>query len=131
MRKLAELARRKWRLFKEAEPGSRFQRRFRKRQLRRRHAAFAGYGRFLNLVGGIALIAAGFALAWVLVALGLLMLAGESLAIARVLDRGEVKLRGWARAAKAMCKRHPLGAGLLAALTVLAILASGIYLVAW
>ncbi len=51
----------RWRLSKEIEPGHRFQARYGEHRLRRGRGEKFKYGRLLNLVGGSALIVAGFA----------------------------------------------------------------------
>jgi hypothetical protein len=51
----------RWRLFRELEPGHRFQTRYHNHRERRERGETSRYGRLLNLVGGSALIVAGFA----------------------------------------------------------------------
>ena len=52
---------RMWRLFKEIDPGHRFQSRYHSHRRRREQGATSQYGWMVNLIGGLALIAAGFA----------------------------------------------------------------------
>ena len=52
----------RWLVFKEVEPGHHFQTRYNNHRQRRQHGATSSYGSILNLVGGSALVAAGFAL---------------------------------------------------------------------
>jgi hypothetical protein len=51
----------RWRLFKEIEPGHRFQTRYNNYRQRRERGETSRYGRIFNLAGGSALIVAGFA----------------------------------------------------------------------
>ena len=61
------------------------------------------YGRIFNLAGGFTLIVAGFLFvptpgpSHIIIVIGLWMLAGEFLPLARFFDRLEVKLRGSGR----------------------------------
>jgi hypothetical protein len=112
-----------WGLFKEREPGARFQEKFRRRQQRRERDGSPRYGRVFNLVGGLGLIAMGFVLAWVIAGVGLILLAGESLALARLLDRGEVLLRRLAATAKTTWKSLPRALKVPAVLACLMLLA--------
>jgi hypothetical protein len=90
---------RRWRLFRQIEPGHRFQTRFHKHRRSRERGETSSYGRVLNLVGGPALIVAGFAFlptpgpSYIIIVIGLWMLAGEFLPLARFLDRAEVGIR--------------------------------------
>jgi Putative transmembrane protein (PGPGW) len=89
----------RWRLFKEIEPGHRFQTRYNNHRQRRERGETSRYGRIFNLAGGSALIVAGFAFlptpgpSYIIIVIGLWMLAGEFLPFARFFDRLEVRLR--------------------------------------
>jgi Putative transmembrane protein (PGPGW) len=89
----------RWRLFKEIEPGHRFQTRYNNHRQRRERGETSRYGRIFNLAGGSALIVAGFAFlptpgpSYIIIVIGLWMLAGEFLPLARFFDRLEVRLR--------------------------------------
>jgi hypothetical protein len=89
----------KWRLFKEITPGHRFQTRYNNKRQRRERGGTSRYGWMVNLIGGLALIAAGFAFiptpgpSNIIVVIGMWMLAGEFLLLARLFDRLEVRLR--------------------------------------
>ncbi len=96
-----------WQRFKRFEPGHRFQTRYHRRRRRREQGQTSKYGRTFNLVGGLVLIVAGFAFlptpgpSYIIIVLGLWMLAGEFLVLARFFDRAEVSLRKLGRWAKA------------------------------
>ena len=87
--------RKRWQLFREIEPGHRFQTRYNNHRRRRERGETWKYGRILNLVGGSALIAAGFAFlptpgpSYIIIVIGMWMLAGEAL----LFDRSEMRLR--------------------------------------
>jgi hypothetical protein len=89
----------RWRLSKEIEPGHRFQTRYGQHRLRRLRGETIKYGRLLNLVGGPALIVAGFAFiptpgpSYIIIVMGMWMLAGEFRPLTRFFDRHEVRLR--------------------------------------
>jgi hypothetical protein len=51
---------RTWRLFKEIEPGHRFQTRYHSHRRRRQQGETSQYGWIVNLIGGPTLIATGF-----------------------------------------------------------------------
>jgi hypothetical protein len=96
-----------WQRFKRFEPGHRFQTRYHRRRRRREQGQTSKYGRTFNLVGGLVLIVAGFVFlptpgpSYIIIVLGLWMLAGEFLVLARFFDRAEVSLRKLGRWAKA------------------------------
>jgi len=97
----------RWRLSKEIEPGHRFQARYGHHRLRRERGETFKYERLLNLVGGPALIAAGFAFiptpgpSYIIIVIGMWMLAGEFQPLARFFDRLDVRFRnylaGWVK----------------------------------
>jgi hypothetical protein len=93
----------RWQLFKEVEPGHRFQTRYNNHRQRRERGETWKYGRIFNLAGGFTLIVAGFLFvptpgpSYIIIVIGLWMLAGESLPLARFFDRLEVRLRGLGR----------------------------------
>jgi Putative transmembrane protein (PGPGW) len=94
-----------WQRFKRFEPGHRFQTRYHRR--RREQGQTSKYGRIFNLVGGPVLLVAGFVFlptpgpSYIIIVLGLWMLAGEFLVLARFFDRVEVSLRKLGRRVKA------------------------------
>jgi len=94
----------RWRLFKEIEPGHRFQTRYHSHRCRREEGETSQYGWMVSLIGGPALIVAGLAFiptpgpSFIIIVIGMWMLAGEFLPLARFFDRLEVrqrKLRRW------------------------------------
>ena len=92
-------AREKWRLSKEIESGHRFQTRYHDHRRRRQQGETSQYGWMVNLIGGPTLIVAGFAFlptpgpSFIIIVIGMWMLAGEFLPLARFFDRLEVRLR--------------------------------------
>jgi hypothetical protein len=86
-----------WRLFKEIEAGHRFQSRYHGHRRRRQHGETSQYGWTVNLVGGPMLIVAGFAFlptpgpSFIIIFIGMWMLAGEFLPLARLFDRLDVR----------------------------------------
>jgi uncharacterized protein (TIGR02611 family) len=96
-----EKAKEYWRRFKESEAGHRFQDRYRRHQENRRSRFDARM--FLSIGGGILVVVGGLIAVpgpgpgWVIIFLGLGLIAGEFLPVARFLDRAEVKLRAAAQ----------------------------------
>jgi hypothetical protein len=123
-----------WRLFREFEPGHRFQTRYSYHRKRRERGEASQYGRILNLVGGPALIVAGFAFlptpgpSYIIIVIGLWMLAGEFLPLARLFDRAEVRLRELVRHTKAFWTRSPTAARVLIIMAIAACIAALAYL---
>ncbi len=115
----------RWQLFKEIEPGHRFQTRYHNHRQRRERGETWKYGWILNVAGGLALIVAGFAFvptpgpSYIIIVTGLWMLAGELLLLARFFDRAEVRLRKLGRWIK---NAWNSSSGAVRALTILAIL---------
>lgn len=87
MGKLIDQAKERWRLFRESEPGLRFQNRYYRVKVRS-----SSFGRSFNLLGGVVLLLAGLSFAWVIFIAGLGLLSGESLVLARFFDRSELWL---------------------------------------
>jgi len=89
----------RWQLFKEIEPGHRFQTRYNNHRQRRERGETSRYRRIINLAGGPALIVAGIAFiptpgpSYIIIAIGMWLLAGEFLLLARFFDRLDVRLR--------------------------------------
>ena len=97
-RSMIQRARENWRRFKHSEPGRRFQDHHRYQQ------GLSGSGSYLRgfsgIVGCLLVVVGGFIAVpgpgpgWLIILLGLGMVAGESLFFARLFDKAEVKLRG-------------------------------------
>lgn len=86
-----------WRVFQRGKPGRRFQARYYLHRRRRFRGEAPAYGRFYNVVSGLALAATGLLLSWIVFGIGLWLLAGESLVLARLCDRTEVWMRELSR----------------------------------
>ena len=91
-----------WRTFREIDAGHRYQARYHLHQRRTRKGLVSRYWRPMSLLGGPILIAAGFVFiptpgpSYIIIALGLWLLAGEFLLLARVFDKVGVRLgRFW------------------------------------
>ena len=123
----------RWRLSKEIEPGHRFQARYGQHLLRRQRGETFKYGRLLNLVGGPALIMAGFALiptpgpSYIIIVIGMWMLAGEFQPFARLFDRLDVRFRNLAGRVKKRWNALPTLAKVWMALGCAAVLGYGMY----
>jgi hypothetical protein len=123
-----------WQLFREFEPGHRFQTRYHNHRERRERGETSRYGRVLNLFGGPALIVAGFAFlptpgpSYIIIVIGLWLLAGEYLPLARLFDRVEVALRRMGRWVKGLWAGSPKAAGTLIVLAIVACMAALAYL---
>lgn len=89
-----------WRVFQRGRPGRRFQARYYLHRRRRFRGEAPAYGWFYNVAGGLTLVATGLFLSWIVFGLGLWLLAGESLSLARLCDRAEVWMRDLARRLK-------------------------------
>jgi hypothetical protein len=121
-----------WRLFKEIEPGHRFQTRYHSHRCRREQGETSQYGWIVNLIGGPALIAAGFVFLPTpgpsfIIVIGMWMLAGEFIPLARFFDRLDVRLRKMTRWIKECWSSLPSSVKVLATLLCVAALGYGIY----
>jgi hypothetical protein len=118
----------RWRLFKEIEPGHRFQTRYHSHRRRRDQGQTSKWVSLLNLVGGPALIVAGFAFiptpgpSYIIIVIGMWMLAGEWLPLARIFDWLEVRLRDLGRLSKDRWSRAPASVKRLVVLACVAAL---------
>ena len=123
----------RWQLFKEIEPGHRFQTRYNNHRQRRERGETSRYGRIFNLAGGPALIVAGFAFlptpgpSYIIIVIGSWMLAGEFLPLARFFDRLDVRLRKLGRWIKDLWVGSPAVAKVLVVLIFAAALGYGAY----
>ena len=94
---------RHWRTFREIDAGHRYQARYHLHQRRTRKGLVSRYWRPMSLLCGPVLIAAGFVFiptpgpSYIIIAIGLWLLAGEFLLLARVFDKVGARLgRLWA-----------------------------------
>lgn len=123
-----------WRRFREGRPGRRFQERYRRRQRRPRppHQAWLWMG------AGLMVIATGLVLlvmpgpGWLVIFIGASLLAGESLLMARLLDRAELKLRRAAHQGRRQWRRSGRAAQVAAIFTgLLAVLLPSYLALRW
>jgi hypothetical protein len=123
----------KWRLFRKVELGHRFQTRYHSHRRRRDQGETSRWVSLLNLGGGPALIVAGFLFiptpgpSYIIVIIGLWMLAGEFLPLARFFDRVEVRLREIGRWTKGRWSRLPTVVKILVVLVCVGALGYGAY----
>lgn len=108
---MLEKLREDWRRFKASKSGFRFRDRCRRR--RRRGHGGLDFRKALYVVGGLIIAITSLLLAplpgpgWGTFFVGLMILAGELLIVARFLDRAEVIIRGPARRARAVWANVP------------------------
>jgi len=111
-----------WRRFKASKPGHRFRDRHRRHQ--RSGQGSSALRKVLVIVGGIVIVVTSLLLAplpgpgWGTVLVGLVIIAGEILIVARFLDRAEMKLRGPAQRAKVVWANLPAAVRLLIGIVV-------------
>ena len=123
----------RWRLFKEIEPGHRFQTRYHNHRRRREQGETPKWVSLLNRVGGPTLIVAGFLFlptpgpSYIIIVIGMWMLAGEFLPLARFFDRLDVRLRKLGRWIKECWKTLPTLLRVSVVLMCAAALGYGIY----
>jgi hypothetical protein len=120
-------ARRRWLSFIGIEPGHRFQARYYQRRRLRERGEVPEHGRVLNLAAGFSLLITGFLLAWIAVAAGLWLIAGEFLPLARLFDRAEVSLRKLFRLLEHLWTNASPAARLLVVIATLACIAALAY----
>ena len=122
-----------WRFVREIEPGHRFQTRYHSHRRRREQGETSQYGWIVNLIGGPALIAAGFAFlptpgpSFIIIVIGMWMLAGEFMPLARFFDRLDVRLGKLGRWSKDRWSRLPAGVKSLVVLACVVALGSCAY----
>ncbi len=123
----------RWQLFREIEPGHRFQTRYNNHRQRRERGETFRYGKIFNLAGGPALIVAGFAFlptpgpSYIIIVIGSWMLSGEFLPLARFFDRLDVRLRKLGRWIKDLWVGSPAVVKVLVVLIFVAALGYGAY----
>jgi Putative transmembrane protein (PGPGW) len=122
-----------WRLFKEIEAGHRFQSRYHSHRRHRQQGETSQYGWMVNLIGGPALITAGFAFlptpgpSFIIIFIGMWMLAGEFLPLARLFDRLDVRQGSLRRWIKGRWSRLPAISKALVILVCVALMGYGAY----
>jgi hypothetical protein len=126
--------RKEWRAIRDAEPGERFEKHYRRTHDvpgARKYAVLYWLGALVAFAIGVVLVfIPGPAILFFLIAAALV--ATQALWLARRLDRAEVALRRWGRAFKAWWRRRALlqkvalGAG--AALVAMSVVAAGLFL---
>ncbi len=123
----------RWRISKEIEPGHRFQTRYTNHRRQRQRGETSRYRKLFNIVGGPTLIVAGFAFlptpgpSFIIIVIGMWMLAGEFRPLARFFDRLDVKQRKLKRWIKGQWSRLPASLKVLAGLVCVAVLGGGAY----
>jgi hypothetical protein len=122
-------ARRSWRLFTSSKPGDRFQvRYYYHRQSRHGRSSLS---RIFNIVVGSALVIFSAFFGWapgpglVTFVIGLAMVGGEFLTIARLLDWAEVRLRTLAHLVEKVWRSSTLGKVMLVSLALILVTAFG------
>jgi hypothetical protein len=124
---------RHWRTFREIDEGHRYQSRYHFHQCRRRKGLVSVYRRPFSLVFGPILIIAGFVFiptpgpSYIIIAIGLWLLAGEFLLLARLFDRVGARLGRLGRWIKGVWRGTPAAVKVLVVLTFAATLAYGAY----
>src|SRR5918997_1538954 len=123
----------RWQLFREIEPGHRFQTHYNDHRQRRERGETSRYGRIFNLAAGPALVVAGLAFiptpgpSYIIIVIGMWMLAGEFLLLARFFDRLEVRLRRLGRWIKERWVGLPAPVKAIVVITGIAALGYGAY----
>ena len=123
----------RWRLLWSLDAGHRFQTRYHTCRFRRECGEAYRYGRVFNLIAGPLLVVGGFIFlptpgpSFIIIVLGLWMVAGESVVMARFFDRMEVRLRKAARWVKGTWARAPVAARVPVVLGAAAAPLYGIY----
>ena len=104
---------RHWRTFREIDAGHRYQARYHLHQRRTRKGLVSRYWRPMSLLCGPVLIVAGFIFiptpgpSYIIIAIGLWLLAGEFLLLARVFDKVGVRLGRFGRWVKGLWRSSP------------------------
>jgi sterol desaturase/sphingolipid hydroxylase (fatty acid hydroxylase superfamily) len=120
-------AKRSWRLFTSSKPGDRFQVRY----YRRKQSSPGQLSRIFNVVVGSALVLFSTFFGWApgpglfTLVIGLMMVGGEFLTIARFLDWAEVKLRILAHFVGVVWKSSTIGKVLVVLVVLLLVAAFG------
>jgi hypothetical protein len=122
---------RHWRTFREIDAGHRYQSRYHFHQRRRRKGLVSVYWRPFSLLCGPILIVAGFVFiptpgpSYIIIAIGLWLLAGEFRLLARLFDRIGARLGILGRWIRGAWRGSPFPVRLMVVLTLAALLAYG------
>jgi uncharacterized protein (TIGR02611 family) len=124
---------RHWRTFREIDDGHRYQARYHLHQRRTRKGLVSRYWRPMSLLCGPILIIAGFIFiptpgpSYIIIAIGLWLLAGEFLLLARVFDKGGVRLGRFWRWIKGLWRSSPAAVKATILFAFATVLVYGIY----
>ena len=124
---------RHWRTFRQIDEGHRYQTRYHFHQRRRRKGLVWRYWRPFSLLCGPILIIAGFVFIPTpgpsyIIAVGLWLLAGEFLLLARLFDRIGVRLGRFGRWIRGAWRSSPIAVKVLVVLALAVLLAYGVYM---
>jgi Putative transmembrane protein (PGPGW) len=120
-----------WRRLKHGEPGQRFKDRYYLSQ--RRNRSRITFWRVFNIGAGSGIALGGLLMViapgpgWLAIFLGLGMLSGELLPVARILDRIEVRLRKLIRWLREAWNNTPVVGKALILLAILTVVAASVY----
>lgn len=120
-----------WRHLKHGEPGQRFKDRYYLSQ--RRNRSRITFWRVFNIGAGSGIALGGLLMViapgpgWLAIFLGLGMLSGELLPVARILDRIEVQLRKLVRSLREAWNNTPVVGKALILLAILTVVAASVY----
>jgi Putative transmembrane protein (PGPGW) len=124
---------RHWRTFREIDDGHRYQARYHLHQRRTRKGLVSRYWRPMSLLCGPILIIAGFIFiptpgpSYIIIAIGLWLLAGEFLLLARVFDKVGVRLGRFWRWIKGLWRSSPAAVKATILLAFATVLVYGVY----
>jgi uncharacterized protein (TIGR02611 family) len=124
---------RHWRAFRKIDEGHRYQTRYHLHQRRRRKGLVWRYWRPFSLICGPILIVAGFVFiptpgpSYIIIAIGLWLLAGEFLLLARLFDRLGARLGRLGRWDKSLWRASPAALKVVVILALVVLLSYGAY----
>lgn len=122
-----------WRTFREIDAGHRYRARYHFHQRRRRKGLVWRYWRPFSLVCGPLLVVAGFVFiptpgpSYIIIAIGLWLLAGEVLSLARLFDRAGVKMERLGRWIRGAWRTSPAALKVMVVLVCASLLVDGVY----
>ena len=124
---------RHWRTFREIDAGHRYQARYHLHQRRTRKGLVSRYWRPMSLLCGPVLIIAGFVFlltpgpSYIIIAIGLWLLGGEFLVLARVFDKVGVRLGRFWRWIKGLWRSSPAAVKATILFAFTTVLVYGVY----